>query len=99
MKKKKLTYHGRPVKVSAESYRNNGSLALMLTYDDNGETEVISVNLNHELQSGTNCFLDTNHAPDIEKWILTNHIGISLYTSCRSGFCEYPLYFINTSAL
>ena len=96
---KSFTYHGRKLTISAESYRNNGTLALMFTYEDNGETEVITVNLNSELQSGTNCFLDTNHAPDIEKWIQAHNIGIPLNVSCRSGFCEYPLFLINTAAL
>ena len=84
--------------ITAESYRNC-TLALMFTYEDNRETEVITVNLNSELQSGTNCFLDTNHAPDIENWIRTNGIGQPVGITVRSGFCVYPLYEINLAAL
>ena len=42
--KKKLTYHDRPVKMKVESYRNNGTLAVVLVYR-NGESDVITVNL------------------------------------------------------
>lgn len=100
MKKKKLSYHGRFVTVSAESYQNNGTLAIMLTYEDNGETEVLSVNLNSPLQDRTRCFLDTNHNADVENWIRANNLGHPLNNiTLRSGFWIYPLYVINTDAL
>lgn len=98
MKKKKFTYHGREVKVSVESYRNNGTLALMFVYD-NDDTDVITVNLNSPFQSKSMAFLDTNNYPDIEKWIQKNGIGISMIVTERSGFCAYPLYTIHTSLL
>ena len=93
MKKKKLTYRGRPVKMKAESYRNNGTLAIMLVYR-NGESDVITTNLNRPVQSKTMCFLDVNNYPDIEIWIKSNELGLPMGYKERSGFCEYPLYTI-----
>ena len=91
MKKKKLIYHGRPVTVKAESYRNNATLAVMLVYRNN-EFDVITVNLNSRFQSDSMAFLDTNNYPDIEKWIRENNLGLPMNLTQRSGFCEYPLY-------
>ena len=94
MKKKKLTFNGRPVTVSKESYQNNGTLAVMLTYEDDGDTEVITVNLNDPLQSDTMAYLDINHYPQIEKWVQKHNLGLAMGISQRSGFCTYPLYSI-----
>ena len=91
--KKKLTYHGRPVKMRFESYRNNGTLAIMLVYR-NGESDVITTNLNSPMQSDSMAFLDTNNYPDIETWIKSNDLGLSMGYKERSGFCQYPLYTI-----
>lgn len=91
--KKKLTYHGRPVMVKAESYRNNNTLALTLNYED-GDRDVVTVNLNSHFQSDSMAFLDSNNYPDIEEWIQKNNLGLSMNLTQRSGFCEYPLYTI-----
>lgn len=96
--KKKLTYHGRPVKVKATTYRSNGTLALMLTHG-NDDSDVITVNLNSPIQSDTMAFLDTNNYPDIEKWIQHHHLGMSMGVVERSGFCQYPLYTLFPEAL
>ena len=98
MKKKKLTYRGRTVKVSAETYRNNGHLALMLTYR-NGDTEVITVNLNSRFQSDSLTFIDTNNHPEAEKFIRDNELGVPIGLSERSGYWSYPLYSIFKDAL
>lgn len=89
--KKKLTYHGRPVMVKAEYYRNNGTLALTLNYED-GDRDVVTVNLNSHFQSDSMAFLDSNNYPDIEEWIRKNNLGLSMNLTQQSGFCEYPLY-------
>ena len=89
--KKNLKYNGRPVEVKAEYYRNNGTLALTLNYED-GDRDVVTVNLNSHLQSESMAFLDSNNYPDIEKWIQKNNLGLSMNLTQRSGFCEYPLY-------
>lgn len=95
---KKLVFNDRPVEVKAETYRNNNTLALTLNYED-GDRDVVTVNLNSLFQSDSMVFLDTNHYPDIERWIRQNGLGIAMNVTERSGFCEYPLYTINTSAL
>ncbi|MBR5174795.1 MAG: DUF4313 domain-containing protein [Bacteroidales bacterium] len=98
MNKKKLTYKGKVVTISTDTYRNNGCLAIILTYKD-GEREVITTNLNSPLQSATMAFLDTNNHPTIEKWIQDHGFGLPLGYSERSGFCDYPLYTIFIPAL
>ena len=98
MKKKKLTYRGKVVTLSTDTYRNNGCLAIILTYKD-GEREVVSTNLNSPLQSATMAFLDTNNHPTIVKWFQDHGFGLPMGYSERSGFCEYPLYTIFISAL
>ena len=98
MKKKKLTYKGKVVTISTDTYRNNGCLAIILTYKD-GEQEVVTTNLNSPLQSATMAFLDTNNHPTIEKWIQDHGFGLPLGYTERSGFCDYPLYTIFIPAL
>ena len=98
MKKKKLTYKGKVVTISTDTYRNNGCLAIILTYKD-GEREVVSTNLNSPLQSATMAFLDTNNHPNIEKWIQDHGFGLPMGYSERSGFCQYPLYTIFVNVL
>ncbi len=97
--KKKLKYKGRPVEVKAEAYRNNETLALTLVYED-GDRDVITVNLGNGYQSESMAFLDTNNFPDIEKWIQKNNLGLPMGgVKERSGFCDYPLYTIFTTGL
>lgn len=91
--KKKLTYHDRPVKMKVESYHNNGTLAIVLVYR-NGDSDVITVNLNSRYQSNSMAFLDTNNYPDIEAWIRENDLGFPMGVIEQSGFCKYPLYTI-----
>ena len=88
---KKLTFRTHPVEVKATTYMNNGTLALMLT-QKNGDSDVVTVNLNSPMQSDSMAFLDTNNYPDIEKWIQKNNLGLPMYVTERSGFCTYPLY-------
>ena len=98
MKKKKLTYKGKVVTISTDTYRNNGCLAIILTYKD-GEREVVTTNLNSPLQSATMAFLDTTNHPTIEKWIQDHGFGLPMGYTERSGFCDYPLYTIFIPAL
>ena len=95
---KKLTFRKHPVEVKATTYRNNGTLALMLTHK-NGDSDVVTVNLNSPMQSDSMAFLDTNNYPDIEKWIQKNNLGLPMGVKERSGFCEYPLYTLFTTGL
>ena len=93
MEKKKYNYHGHKVTLKKSEYNNNGTLALLITYE-NGEDEVLTVNLNHPLQSDSMAFLDTNNNPQVEKFIRQNHLGLPMYVTQQSGFCKYPLYTI-----
>ena len=94
MKKKKITYRKRVVSaIKADSYRNNGCLALILEFED-GDSEVITTNLCSPLQSDSLAFLDINHHPQIEKWVMDHKLGLPMGYTERSGFCEYPLYTI-----
>ena len=77
MKKKKIKYRGRDVTLSAEEYRSNKTLALMLHYDD-GETEVVTVNLQDPIQSDSLAYLDTNNQPGIEDFIQKNGLGLPM---------------------
>lgn len=95
---KKYVYNGKSVTLSAEEYRSNNTLALMLHYDD-GETEVITVNLQDPIQSSSLAYLDTNNQPGIEKFIQKNGLGLPMGVLTPSGFCRYPLYTIFTSEL
>ena len=88
---KKLTFRRRLVEVKTTTYRSNGTLALMLTHK-NGDSDVVTVNLNSPYQSDSMAFLDTNNYPDIEKWIQKNNLGLPMFVTERSGFCTYPLY-------
>jgi len=95
---KKYVYNGKSVTLSAEEYRSNNTLALMLHYDD-GETEVITVNLQEPIQSSSLAYLDTNNQPGIEKFIQKNGLGLPMGVLTQSGFFKYPLYTIFTSEL
>ena len=70
----------------------------MLHYDD-GETEVISVNLQDPIQSSSLAYLDTNNQPGIEDFIQKNGLGLPMGITTQSGFGQYPLYTIFTDAL
>ena len=98
MKKKKLTYKGKVVTISTDTYRNNGCLAIILTYKD-GEREVVTTNLNSPFQSDSMAFLDTNNYPGIDKWIEKNGLGLPMGIQEPSGFCKYPLYTLFIPAL
>ena len=57
---------------------------------DGEEYAVVTVNLNHPMQSDSMAFLDENNYPGIGKWIEENHLGKQkgpsyfLLTECRS---------------
>ncbi len=95
---KQYKYKGKPVSLRTDTYRNNGTLAVVMEHED-GETDVITTNLNSPLQSDTLAFLDTNNHPKIEKWVRDSGLGLPMGYTERSGFCEYPLYTIFISAL
>jgi hypothetical protein len=95
---KQYKYKGKPVTLRTDTYRNNGTLAVVMEHED-GETDVITTNLNSPFQSDSLAFLDTNNYPGIDKWIEKNGLGLGMGIQQQSGFCEYPLYTIFISAL
>ena len=58
---------------------------------DGEEYAVVTVNLNHPMQSDDMVFLDENNYPGIGKWIERNHLGRQMGFVAASGFCRYPL--------
>jgi hypothetical protein len=95
---KQYKYKGKPVSLRTDTYRNNETLAVVMEHED-GETDVITKNLNSPFQSSSMAFLDTNNYPGIDKWIEKNGLGLGMEILELSGFCEYPLYTIFISAL
>ena len=95
---KQYKYKGKPVSLRTDTYRNNGTLAVVMEHED-GETDVITTNLNSPFQSDSLAFLDTNNHPGLDRWIEKNGLGLGMGIQQQSGFCEYPLYTIFISAL
>ena len=89
---KTYTYRGAQVTLKKTTYRNNGTLALILNELDGDVFAVVTVNLNHPLQSDDMAFLDENNYPGIGKWIEKNHLGLPMGVIAASGFCRYRLY-------
>ena len=95
---KQYKYKGKPVSLRTDTYRNNGTLAVVMEHED-GETDVITKNLNSPFQSDSMAFLDENNLPGIGKWIEKNGLGLLMGIQEQSGFCEYSLYTLFISAL
>ena len=96
---KTLKFNDTDVKLSYESYRNNGTLAvLMNTVPDEELYGVITVNLCCPLQTDRLAFVDENNLPGIGAWLKRNKIATPLGYKQRSGFCQYELYSFNRSA-
>ena len=90
---KTLKFNDTEVKLSFESYRNNGTLAVeMNTVPDEDLYAVITVNLGSFLQTDRLAFVDENNLPGIGAWLRKNKIASPLGYKQRSGFCQYELY-------
>ena len=85
-------YRGKQVTLERSSYQNNGTVALIMNSLNGEEYAVVTVNLNHPMQSDSMVFLDENNYPGIGKWIERNHLGRQMGFVAASGFCRYPLY-------
>ena len=93
---KTLKFNDTEVKLSFESYRNNGTLAVeMITVPDEALYAVITVNLCCPLQTDRLAFVDENNLPGIGAWLKRNKIATPLGYKQRSGFCQYELYSFN----
>jgi hypothetical protein len=93
---KTLKFNDTEVKLSFESYRNNGTLAVeMITVPDEDLYAVITVNLCCPFQTDRLAFVDENNLPGIGAWLKRNKIATPLGYKQRSGFCQYELYSFN----
>ena len=93
---KTLKFNDTEVKLSFESYRNNGTLAVeMITVPDEDLSAVLTVNLCCPLQTDRLAFVDENNLPGIGAWLKRNKIATPLGYKQRSGFCQYELYSFN----
>ena len=93
---KTFKFNDTEVKLSFESYRNNGTLAVeMITVPDDELYGVITVNLGSLLQTDRLAFVDENNLPGIGAWLKRNKIATPLGYKQRSGFCQYELYSFN----
>lgn len=94
---KYYTYNGTKVRLQADEYRNNGSLAVAMYTKDNELYDIITTNLMHRMQSDSMAFVDENNHSGIGDWLVKNGIALPMGYSAQSGFCSYPLYTIFTS--
>ena len=90
---KTLKFKNTEVKLSFDTYRNNGTLAvLMNNVQEDDLYGVITVNLGCPLQTDCLAFVDENNLPGIGAWLKKNGIASPLGYKQRSGFCQYELY-------
>lgn len=94
---KYYTYNGTKVRLQADEYRNNGTLAVSMYTQDGNLYDVITVNLNDMLQSDSMAYLDTNNHSKIDTWLEKKGLALPMGVTARSGFCTYPLYTIFTA--
>ena len=80
------------VKMSKAQYRN-GNTALQLWCSD-GPYATLSVNLCN-LDDPHLVYLDTNNCPWAEEFVKENNLGHPMAMHMRSGWCTYPLYWID----
>ena len=95
---KTYTFNGHRISLSKEEYRNNGTLAIVANYK-NGDYDVLTTNLGSLMLTNETAFLDTNNHPGLEQFIQKHSLGMPTGFIERSGFCTYPLYFINVDKL
>ena len=87
-------YNGEPVTLQKNEYRNNGTLAVCICSPEGELYDVVSVNLNHPMQSDSMAFLDENNNPGIGKWMEKKGLAVPMFVTAKSGFCTYNLYTI-----
>ena len=90
------------VVVVLGTYRRGGHLSVSLycrpdQSDPNAPFselyDVITVNFRESATLPADSqFVDVNNHPDIESWLISNHIAEPLEIWRQSGFCRYPAY-------
>ena len=90
---KKFKFNNTEVSLSFDTYRNNGTLAVLMNNVQEDELYgVITVNLGCPLQTDRLAFVDENNLPGIGAWLKSNKIATPLGYKQRGGFCQYELY-------
>lgn len=91
----KLTEWDGPLFLKRYKYYYGDTLALVIEDESSQDYATISVNLDHPLQNEFSCFIDTNNCPWAERLLKEMKVGQPTGIYVESGFCEYPLYFID----
>ena len=90
---KTFKFNNTEVSLSFDTYRNNGTLAVLMNNVQEDELYgVITVNLGCLRQTDRLAFVDENNLPGIGAWLKRNKIATPLGYKQRSGFCQYELY-------
>ena len=98
MERKIYDFRGVKVSLRKESYRTNGTLAVIMDEVESGdEYAVMTVNLCSPMQDGSRlAFVDTNNIEGIDKWLVGQGLATTIGEHAASGFCTYPLMSFNT---
>lgn len=98
MERKIYDFRGVKVSLRKESYRTNGTLAVIMDEAESGdEYAVMTVNLCSHMQDGGRlAFVDTNNIEGIDKWLVGQGLATHAGVLAPSGFCTYPLMSFNT---
>lgn len=98
MERKIYDFRGVKVSLRKESYRTNGTLAVIMDEVESGdEYAVMTVNLCSPMQDGSRlAFVDTNNIECIDKWLVGQGLATHAGVHASSGFCTYPLMSFNT---
>lgn len=98
MERKIYDFRGVKVSLRKESYRTNGTLAVIMDEVESGdEYAVMTVNLCSPMQDGSRlAFVDTNNIEGIDKWLVGQGLATHAGVLASSGFCTYPLMSFNT---
>lgn len=103
---KMLKYHSKicgevQVQLRVDQYRSGGCIYVGLACMEDGYLEPygdVTVNLRGEAPDYCG-YLDTNHLPDVERFVTENEIGEFTGLVGRSGYCAYPLYLFHVDKL
>lgn len=98
MERKIYDFRGVKVSLRKESYRTNGTLAVIMDEVESGdEYAVMTVNLCSPMQDDSRlAFVDTNNIEGIDKWLVGQGLATHDGVHASSGFCTYPLMSFNT---
>lgn len=106
MEKEKLIYRSEytgdnEVELDIQTYHNNGRIFISLITNEDGYPEPFGdVTVNIDAPAPDYCgYLDTNNLSNVENFIRENDLGEFTGLTCRSGYCEYPLYLFNVDKL